>query len=98
MFWVPKEARWSHLQANAKLPTIGTLIDDAMRAIEKDMRAEIQALALPNERSPHSVVTASIGIAMKTPHGPSNLTELIAQADTALYQAKNQGRNCVRLA
>ena len=36
VFWVPKEARWSHLQANAKLPTVGTLIDDAMRAIEKD--------------------------------------------------------------
>ena len=36
VFWVPKEARWSHLQAGAKLPTIGTLIDDAMRAIEKD--------------------------------------------------------------
>jgi type I restriction enzyme M protein len=36
VFWVPKEARWSHLQSNAKLPTIGTLIDDAMRAIEKD--------------------------------------------------------------
>ena len=36
VFWVPKEARWSHLQAGAKLPTVGTLIDDAMRAIEKD--------------------------------------------------------------
>ncbi|MFN7835413.1 MAG: type I restriction-modification system subunit M [Burkholderiaceae bacterium] len=36
VFWVPREARWSHLQASAKLPTIGTLIDDAMRAIEKD--------------------------------------------------------------
>ncbi|MCP1171969.1 type I restriction-modification system subunit M [Ralstonia chuxiongensis] len=36
VFWVPKEARWSNLQANAKLPSIGTLIDDAMRAIEKD--------------------------------------------------------------
>ena len=36
VFWVPREARWSHLQANAKLPTIGTLIDDAMRLIEKD--------------------------------------------------------------
>ena len=36
IFWVPKEARWSHLQANAKRPEIGTLIDDAMRAIEKD--------------------------------------------------------------
>jgi len=36
IFWVPKKARWSHLQANAKKPTIGTLIDDAMRAIEKE--------------------------------------------------------------
>ena len=35
VFWVPKEARWSHLQANAKQPTIGKLIDDAMAAIEK---------------------------------------------------------------
>jgi type I restriction enzyme M protein len=36
VFWVPKDARWSHLQSNAKLPTIGTMIDDAMRLIEKD--------------------------------------------------------------
>ena len=34
VFWVPKEARWSHLQANAKQPTIGKLIDNAMLAIE----------------------------------------------------------------
>src|SRR5689334_7100340 len=34
IFWVPKEARWSHLQANAKQTTIGKLIDDAMLAIE----------------------------------------------------------------
>jgi len=36
IFWVPKEARWSNLQANAKQPTIGKLIDDAMMAIEKE--------------------------------------------------------------
>ena len=36
VFWVPKEARWAHLQASAKLPTIGTLVDDAMVAIERD--------------------------------------------------------------
>ncbi|WP_424683554.1 type I restriction-modification system subunit M [Frateuria sp. YIM B11624] len=35
IFWVPKEARWSHLKASARRPEIGTLIDDAMRAIEK---------------------------------------------------------------
>lgn len=36
VFWVPKEARWSRLQAGAKQPTIGRLIDDAMVAIEKE--------------------------------------------------------------
>lgn len=36
VFWVPKEARWSHLRANAKRPEIGLLIDEAMRAIEKE--------------------------------------------------------------
>jgi len=36
VFWVPKQARWSFLRANAKQPTIGNLIDDAMQAIERD--------------------------------------------------------------
>lgn len=36
IFWVPKESRWSHLQARAKQPTIGKLVDDAMLAIERD--------------------------------------------------------------
>jgi len=36
IFWVPKEARWSNLKANAKQPTIGKVIDDAMLAIERD--------------------------------------------------------------
>jgi hypothetical protein len=33
---VPKEARWSHLKAKAPQPTIGTIVDDAMSAIERD--------------------------------------------------------------
>jgi type I restriction enzyme M protein len=36
IFWVPKEARWQHLIASAPQPTIGTLLDDAMAAIERD--------------------------------------------------------------
>jgi type I restriction enzyme M protein len=34
VFFVPEEARWSKLQANAKQAGIGKLIDDAMAAIE----------------------------------------------------------------
>jgi len=36
VFWVPKKARWAGIQAKAKDPRIGQLIDDAMVAIEKD--------------------------------------------------------------
>jgi len=36
VFWVPRRARWNGLQAHAKQPDIGKLIDDAMVAIEKE--------------------------------------------------------------
>lgn len=36
VFWVPKEARWPYLQANAKQSVIGKLIDEAMLAIESE--------------------------------------------------------------
>ncbi len=36
IFWVPKEARWSVLQAQAKTPEIGRAVDEAMMAIERE--------------------------------------------------------------
>jgi len=39
IFWVPQEARWSTLQANAKRPEIGKIIDDAMVAIERENKS-----------------------------------------------------------
>jgi type I restriction enzyme M protein len=36
IFWVPPEARWGHLQASAKQPEIGKLIDNAMDLVELD--------------------------------------------------------------
>ncbi len=36
IFWVPSEARWSHLKAQARQPTIGQVVDDAMAGIERD--------------------------------------------------------------
>ncbi len=36
IFWVPKEARWDHLKANAPQPKTGSIIDDAISAIERD--------------------------------------------------------------
>jgi len=39
IFWVPKEARWEFLQANAKQPNTGKLVDNAMEAIERDNKS-----------------------------------------------------------
>ena len=36
IFWVPPEARWSGLKAQARQPAVGRLVDDAMTAIERD--------------------------------------------------------------
>jgi len=36
VFWVPKGSRWPVLQGQAKQPTIGKVIDDAMVAIERE--------------------------------------------------------------
>ena len=36
IFWVPPGARWQHLKEQARQPTIGQLVDDAMTAIERD--------------------------------------------------------------
>jgi len=36
VFWVPPEARWPHLKAQARRATIGQLVDDAMEGIERD--------------------------------------------------------------
>jgi type I restriction enzyme M protein len=39
VFFVPTEARWKHLQAQAKQPTIGKSVDEAMDAIERENNA-----------------------------------------------------------
>jgi hypothetical protein len=36
IFFVPSNARWSHLHNNAKLSSIGEIIDEAMESIEKE--------------------------------------------------------------
>src|SRR6267378_2769502 len=36
VFWVPKAARWPKLQASAKQPNVGKLLDEAMLVIEKE--------------------------------------------------------------
>ena len=36
VFWVPPEARWGDLKRQARQPTVGRIVDDAMAAVERD--------------------------------------------------------------
>ena len=36
IFWVPREARWAHLKAQARQSTVGLTVDAAMAAVERD--------------------------------------------------------------
>ena len=36
IFWVPPEARWKYIKTQARQPTVGKLVDDAMEGTERD--------------------------------------------------------------
>ena len=63
------------------------------------LRRKLAQLIVPTGVAPHSVslqVTVSIGVAVLE-SSRRDLDDLIAAADAALYRAKDEGRNCVRL-
>jgi two-component system cell cycle response regulator len=64
-------------------------------AIAESIRAGVEALAQVHQHSQHGVLTVSIGVAVSTPGQTANLEALLNMADTALYTAKNAGRNRV---
>jgi diguanylate cyclase (GGDEF)-like protein len=65
-------------------------------AIAKRIRETFQKMALFVEGQ-RIGATVSVGVATSA-GGPSTISGLLAEADAALYRAKDQGRNCVVLA
>jgi diguanylate cyclase (GGDEF)-like protein len=73
--------------------------DRAARALGAQCRTAVEHLRIAHDTSPTAPwVTVSAGIASLVPARNSHSSELIALADRALYQAKQQGRNQIVLA
>lgn len=63
VFWVPANARWPHLQASAKQPTVGKTVDDAMVAIERDnLASESRQRQLPALHAAIRVASCAPGV------------------------------------
>jgi diguanylate cyclase (GGDEF)-like protein len=71
---------------------------DRPRALARaeQLRRAVEALAIPHADAPAGIVTVSVGVTVG--FGPALSAEaLTAAADAALYEAKRQGRNTVRI-
>lgn len=66
-----------------------------VRGMANKLLQAVEALALPHELSPLGRVSVSIGIAVALPVEEASAEGLVARADAALYEAKEQGRNQV---
>ena len=89
-------ARYGGEEFCCVLPDTG--IDDAARLAEA-MRKEVEERVIGYQiTNTDRIVTVSIGVATVIPDKDSSIQHLISKADKALYQAKEFGRNQIRVA
>lgn len=69
-----------------------------MTKIASDLRSAIEVMEIPHPGLPGAVVTVSVGGGIVEARTNVSLRSLLKLADDALYQAKNNGRNCCELA
>lgn len=68
-----------------------------MQHLAETIRAVVEHKRMPHGKSPLGSVTLSIGVAVMVPTAGGSPEMLIGQADSALYKAKQRGRNQVVL-
>lgn len=67
-------------------------------AIAQRIQAALQSLQIVHAQSEVGpFLTISLGLTSQTPQPGTDASQLIWEADTALYQAKREGRNCYRI-
>ena len=75
-------------------------VDDKAQAqaIAEELRVAIERIEIDHEASGSTAsCTASIGIAVHDRQDGATLSTMLTQADRALYRAKEEGRNRVRI-
>ena len=72
---------------------------DAASQVASLIQKSIESKHIEHELSPfNKTLTLCIGVAAVVPSVGSSVEHLIDQADSALYAAKNSGRNCIKVA
>jgi diguanylate cyclase (GGDEF)-like protein len=91
---IDRFGRWGGEEFIVLLPE--TDLDGALVVAER-VRQAVAASSVAGDDGLPIAITTSIGVASLSLHDEP-LEALLARADTALYQAKHEGRNCVRAA
>ncbi|MDU5316232.1 MAG: class I SAM-dependent DNA methyltransferase [Varibaculum cambriense] len=100
VFWIPEGARWGKLQASAKLPGIGELIDKSMVSIEKENPSLTGVLprnyareGLDKKRLGELVdLIGSIGFGTDTDHGSDDVLGTVYEYFLGQFAGKETGK------
>ena len=84
-------ARWGGEEFTVLLP--GTDSKGAV-IVAENIRGEIEKAVIPCPGTSGKSVTVSIGVCTQIPASGCTAGKFVSTADTALYQAKERGRNC----
>ncbi len=84
-------ARYGGEEFAVILPNTG---QSGASVVAEQIKSAINNLGIPHGRTEKQIVTLSLGIATQIPLVYQTPQKLILEADQALYQAKQQGRDC----